>query len=51
MEDTRLLTDTHTHACPVYHTIPIIIPLPICQAQIEAVHLLLFAFIYLFIFF
>lgn len=48
MEDTRLLTDTHTHTCPVYHTIPIIIPLPICQAQIEAVHLLLFAFIYLF---
>lgn len=48
--NTHTRSQTHTHTCPVYHTIPIIIPLPICQAQIEAVHLLLFTFIYLFSF-
>lgn len=46
----RRHTLAHTHARPVYHTKPIIIPLPICQAQIEAMHLLLFFFIYLFFF-
>lgn len=45
----RSHTGTHANTCPVYHTIPIIIPLPICQAQIEVMHLLIFIFIYLFI--